>query len=226
MAYFKCTGGLNPTGNASEGQVVSGYTFSNANGVDKVGSFAAQEKTITSSRWGQEVYPDSGRWLSKVTVNQLLPDGAYNATTRANWIDMGERSNYRYVHTTSVPNTNSGTYTYASNSTGGTIDLGETNTYRYVNASNVYWKGVSDGRPTTATLVCNRAIPGNGVTYLYQAVPDGCSAAWVGAGGQYVCLAVNKGKIYNVSNDILNITNGYYTGTVYFNGNLMVYQYQ
>lgn len=45
-----------------------------------------------------------------------------------------------------VSNSNSGTYTYPSGSTGGTVDMGATNSYRYVNASNVYSKGVSDGK--------------------------------------------------------------------------------
>ncbi len=44
-----------------------------------------------------------------------------------------------------------GTYTFASDSTGGTVDLGARNNYRYVNAVNVYNKGKSDGavQPTT-----------------------------------------------------------------------------
>ena len=58
---------------------------------------------------------------------------------------MGATHSYRYVNTNSVPNSNSGTYTYASGSTGGTVDMGSTNTYRYVNASNVYSKGKADG---------------------------------------------------------------------------------
>ena len=58
---------------------------------------------------------------------------------------MGASNSYRYVNTNGVPNSNSGTYTYGSGSTGGTVDLGETNGYRYVNASNVYAKGLADG---------------------------------------------------------------------------------
>lgn len=46
---------------------------------------------------------------------------------------------------TAKPNQNSGTYTYAANSTGGNVDLGANNTYRYVNATNVYNKGKTDG---------------------------------------------------------------------------------
>ena len=106
-----------------------------------------QEKTVTGSRSAQTVTPDSNYVLSKVTVNKY-PDasGTFNAsTTRSTAIDMGATNNYRYVNTNSVSNTNSGTYTFAANDTGGTKDMGSTNTYRYVNASNVYNKGYSDG---------------------------------------------------------------------------------
>lgn len=176
MAFYRCAGGINPTGDAAVGDVLAGKTFSNADGIDKTGtmtnrgavtqslntsttsytipagyhngsgkvSITTQEKTVTSSRSAQTVTPDSGKVLSKVTVNALAPTGTYTPTTRAANIDMGSTSNYRYVTTTSVPNTNSGTYTFAANDTGGTKDLGATNTYRYVNAANVYAKGKSD----------------------------------------------------------------------------------
>lgn len=100
-------------GNATPGDVLKGKTFySNDAGEIQTGTFAPQEKTITSSVSAQTVTPDSGKYLSKVTVNAL---------------------------------TMSGTYTFASGSTGGTVDLGANNTYRYVNASNVYAKGKADG---------------------------------------------------------------------------------
>lgn len=177
MAFYRCAGGIDPTGNAGTGDVLAGKTFSNADGIDKTGtmtnrgavtqslntsttsytipagyhngsgkvSITTQEKTVTSSRSAQTVTPDSGKVLSKVTVNALAPTGTYKPTSRVNNNDMGATSNYRYVDTTAVPNSNSGTYTYAANSTGGTVDMGATNTYRYVNASNVYTKGKADG---------------------------------------------------------------------------------
>lgn len=177
MAFYRCAGGTDPTGNAGTGDVLAGKTFSNADGIDKTGtmtnrgavtqslntstksytipagyhngsgkvSITTQEKTVTSSRSAQTVTPDSGKVLSKVTVNALAPSGTYKPTARANNNDMGATGNYRYVDTTAVPNTNSGTYTYAANSTGGTVDMGATNTYRYVNAANVYAKGKADG---------------------------------------------------------------------------------
>ena len=177
MAFYRCAGGTDPTGNAGVGDVLKGKTFSNADGIDKTGtmtnrgavsqslntsttsytipagyhngsgkvSITTQEKTVTSSRSAQTVTPDSGKVLSKVTVNALAPTGTYKPTSRVNNNDMGATSNYRYVDTTAVPNTNSGTYTYVANSTGGTVDMGATNTYRYVNAANVYTKGKADG---------------------------------------------------------------------------------
>lgn len=58
-----------------------------------------------------------------------------------------------------VPNSNSGTYTYGSGSTGGTVDLGVNNTYRYVNAGNVYKKGKADGSITVTSQSRSATVP-------------------------------------------------------------------
>lgn len=94
-------------------------------------SITSQEKTITASRSQQIITPDSGKVLSKVTVNKY-PDasGTYTATSRGSALDMGVGNNLRYVNTNGVPNTNSNTYTVTSN---GTKDMGATNSNRYVN---------------------------------------------------------------------------------------------
>lgn len=200
MAFYRCAGGTDPTGNAGTGDVLAGKTFSNADGIDKTGtmtnrgavtqslntsttsytipagyhngsgkvSITTQEKTVTSSRSAQTVTPDSGKVLSKVTVNALAPTGTYKPTSRVNNNDMGATGNYRYVDTTSVPNSNSGTYTYAANSTGGTVDMGATNTYRYVNAANVYAKGKTDG----ASPYSSFAITIRGVSDVYISNPN------------------------------------------------------
>ena len=55
------------------------------------------------------------------------------------------------------------TYTYATNSTGGTVDMGARNNYRYVNAQNVYTKGKSDG-VTTHTGTYTFASDSTGTT--------------------------------------------------------------
>lgn len=197
MAFYRCAGGTDPTGNAGTGDVLEGKTFSNADGIDKTGtmtnrgavsqslntsttsytipagyhngsgkvSITTQEKTVTSSRSAQTVTPDSGKVLSKVTVNALTPTGTYKPTSRVNNNDMGATSNYRYVDTTAVPNSNSGTYTYAANSTGGTVDMGATNTYRYVNAANVYTKGKADG--ANYSLITSMGSMNNSTTKTY-----------------------------------------------------------
>lgn len=229
MAFYRCAGGTEPTGNAGTGDVLAGKTFSNADGIDKTGtmtnrgavtqslntsttsytipagyhngsgkvSITTQEKTVTSSRSAQTVTPDSGKVLSKVTVNALAPTGTYKPTARANNNDMGATSNYRYVNTTAVPNTNSGTYTYAANSTGGTVDMGATNTYRYVNASNVYAKGKADGDiKHTIKVTFTRSNSGNHFSWVSVYV-DGTQVA--SAGGDDGDSSIDNKTIYNAS---------------------------
>ena len=136
-------------GTATAAQVVKGYTFTNSSASGVTGTFEGQEKTVTSSRTAQTVSPDSGKYLSKVTVNALAPTGTFSTNTRGTAVDMGATSNYRYVNTNGVSNTNSGTYTFSTASTGASYDMGATNTYRYVNATNVYNKGKTDGIKST-----------------------------------------------------------------------------
>lgn len=68
MAYVR-SGSQQPTGNAVAGDVKSGKIFSNENDVDLVGTFVAQEKTVTAGTSAASVTPDSGKYLSKVTYN-------------------------------------------------------------------------------------------------------------------------------------------------------------
>lgn len=84
----------------------------------------------------------------------------YKPTTRAHNLDMGVPHNKRYIDTTAVPNTNSGTYSFPSGDTGGTKDLGVNNTYRFVEAGNVYNAGRGQGQADKSTgyLYCRSEI--------------------------------------------------------------------
>lgn len=132
-----------PYGWWSEYSGKAGSTYAYLTNAQAVAVCPKQEKTVTSSRSAQTVTPDSGKLLSKVTVNALSPTGTYSATSRGASLDMGATSNYRYVNTNSVPNSNSGTYTPSSNGTA--LDMGATNSYRYVNTSTVYNLGYKAG---------------------------------------------------------------------------------
>lgn len=86
-----------------------------------------------------------------VNTNSVPNSNSGTQSISANGItDMGATNDKRYVNV-NVANSNSGTYTYASGSTGGTVDMGATNSYRYVNATNVYNKGKADGVTTHTT---------------------------------------------------------------------------
>lgn len=135
-------GAINKTLNTSSTSYTIPEGYHDGNGKVKI---TTQTKTVTATTSAQNVAPDSGKVLSKVTINPQNHTGTYSPTNRAAALDMGANNNYRYVNTNGVPNSNSGTYTFAANDTGGTKDLGETNTYRHVNATNVYNKGLSDG---------------------------------------------------------------------------------
>ena len=165
-------------------------------------SITSQEKTITASRSKQIVTPDSGKVLSKVTVNKY-PDasGTYNATSRGSALDMGAGNNLRYVNTNGVPNTNSGTYSVTSN---GTKDMGATNTNRYVSvnvpASEASWSLSNyDSQSRSRTLSVT-----NGGVYLL-------SFAAVGNASE------TTGSVSLEGGDILAQLNPFITGDTYGN---------
>lgn len=116
-----------------------------------VNAISTQTKTVTAGTAAASVTPDSGKYLSRVTYNPTpTQEKTATPTTRSAAAavvtpDGGMHLSKVTVNTSYVPNTNSATYTYPANSTGGTVDLGDTNAYRYVNAANVYAKGVADG---------------------------------------------------------------------------------
>ena len=110
-----------------------------------------QAKTVSPTTSQQVITPDSGYYgLSQVAVNAVetqtktTTPTTRSATAAEVTPDSGKFLTKVTVNTNSVPNSNSGTYTFASGDTGGTKDMGAANTYRYVNAANVYSKGLAD----------------------------------------------------------------------------------
>ena len=172
----------------------SGYDGLSSVTVDPTPS---QTKSTTSSRTAQTITPDSGKLLSSVSIAKY-PDasGTYTASSRGSSLDMGATNNLRYVDTTGVPNTNSGTYTYPANSTGGTYDMGATNTNRYVNASNVYAKGKADGYSSATNAdLCAFLAYGGGQDILYFHSANGNNyfdAGTVTRSGQKISAAASS----------------------------------
>ena len=150
-------------------------------GSGKVTNSIANKGAITGSVGMGGTYSSTQNgYVTTIKITGPTTSGTFNATTRATNIDMGSTNVYRYVTTTSVPNTNSGTYTYPANSTGGTVDLGATNTYRYVNAANVYAKGKADGDIKRAVRL--KISGSNRTVWLYL---NGSQVFYAGAWDDY-----------------------------------------
>ena len=64
-----------------------------------------------------------------------LPVTDTKTITAKTTTDLGDDHTYRYIDTTGVVNTNSGTYTASSR--GAALDMGASNSYRYVNTNSV-----------------------------------------------------------------------------------------
>ena len=97
--------------------------------------------------------------------------GTYDVTSNG-LKDMGATNDKRYANI-NVANSNSGTYTFPANDTGGIKDLGTSNSYRYAVASNVYTKGWNDGKAdhsTTYTPTSRASNNDMGATHSYRYV--------------------------------------------------------
>ena len=109
----------------------TGDTFTSV--IAKLATIVNRGTVNTSIVPGQTYTIDAG-YYDTGSVSVAAQTGTYKPTTRNSKIDMGATNANRYVDTTAVPNTNSGTYTPTSR---GNLDMGATNTYRYVNTNNV-----------------------------------------------------------------------------------------
>ena len=142
--------------------------------------------------------------------------GTYAISSNGTY-DMGATNDKRFIDI-SVPNSNSSTYTYPANDTGSIKDHGETNSYRYVNATNVYDKGLSDGKAdhtATYTPTSRASDLDMGQTHSYRYV-DTTSVTNSNSGTQSVTSngikdmgATNTQRYLDVS--VANSNSGTYT---------------
>ena len=145
MAYYKVGtnsgGGVLPTGNAVDANVLKDKTFSNASGINKVGTMPDNGAvnvtldTTTTSYTVPEGYHNGTGTVSISTQSKTVTPSARSATASTVTPDSGKVLSEVTVDTTSVPNAN--TDTYSATSRGSALDMGSTNTYRYVNTTGV-----------------------------------------------------------------------------------------
>lgn len=101
---------------------------------NKIRSKTGSESTLTPTQMVSavdDVY-DAG-YDAGYEDGDTIHTQTYSVTTRNSALDMGEKHEYRYIDSSGVPNSNSGTYTLSWDSDFGTTkDMGENNTYRYI----------------------------------------------------------------------------------------------
>ena len=159
-------------GTATAGDVLSGKTFTNSSTVGESGSMtnngavSATLNTTTTSYTVPAGYHDGSGSVSITTQTKTSTPTSRSATAATVTPDSGKVLSSVTVNTTSVPNSNSGTYTYPAGSTGATYNMGATNTIQYVNAENVYSKGKEDSQFIRNIIV--GATLGDGVTAQYK----------------------------------------------------------
>ena len=126
---------------------------------------------VTKTLTGGETYTiPQGYHNGSGTVKAPTQSGTYKPTQRKNNNDMGASNTYRYVDTTSVPNSNSTTYSVTSN---GTKDMGETNIYRYVNVAVSGYASWVGENVTSGTNSLSIGGLTNGRKYIITAVSNG-----------------------------------------------------
>ena len=222
MAYYKVGtnsgGGVLPTGNAVEANVLKDKTFSNADGIDKVGTMPNNGAvnvtldTTTTSYTVPEGYHNGTGTVSISTQSKTVTPSARSATASTVTPDSGKVLSEVTVDTTSVPNAN--TDTYSATSRGSALDMGSTNTYRYVNTTGVpntnsgtytFASGDTGGTKDLGETNTYRYV--NATNVYNKGKSDGQSASLSFATGSY--RQITSGTI-NIKNEISSIKKGDY----------------
>ena len=166
MAYYKVGtnggGGVLPTGNAVEANVLKDKTFSNASGINKVGTMPDNSTTtsngtvpgINSSypnvpiRLGDNlqmgVNTDGVKQLALEPPQGYYPGGGssyigVNANELGNAVssDVANGKTFTSANGIAVVGTRENSGTYTATSRGSAVDMGNPNTYRYVDTTGV-----------------------------------------------------------------------------------------
>lgn len=126
-------------GTAGAGQVVNGYTFTNASTVGGTGTFEGQEKTVTAGTSAASVTPDAGKYLSKVTYN---PTPSQEKTVTSSRYaqnvtpDSGKLLSKVIINALDPAGTHK--ISASVNNYSDSYDLGAHNNFRYINTKD-FW---------------------------------------------------------------------------------------
>jgi len=165
MAFYKLgtrEGGVNPTGNAVEANVLKDKTFSNASGINKIGTMPDNSTTtsngtvpgINSSYPNIPIRPGSNLQMGVNTdgVKQLAiePPQGYYPGGGSSYIgvdaddlgdavasDVASGKTFTSENGIAVVGTRENSGTYTATSRNAALDMGNPNTYRYVNTNGV-----------------------------------------------------------------------------------------
>lgn len=134
MAFYRCAGGTDPTGNAGTGDVLAGKTFSNADGIDKTGTMT-NRGAVTQS-------------LNTSTTSYTIPAGYHNGSGKVSITTQEKTVTSSRSAQTVTPDSGkvlskvtvkalAPTGTYKPTSRVNNNDMGATGNYRYVDTTAV-----------------------------------------------------------------------------------------
>jgi hypothetical protein len=171
MAFFKCSGGQNPTGDAVAADVLSGKTFSNANGINLTGTMTNRgtvTQTLNTSTTSYTIPKGYHSGSGKVSISTQTKTVTSSRSAQTVTPDSGK------VLSSVTVNALAPTGTFSATTRNASVDMGATSNYRYVDTTGV--PNVNSG------------------TYTF---PSGSTGATYDMGSTNTIRKVNAANVYN-----------------------------